>query len=141
MPLGDAPDGALADIKIAASGKQLWRILNAATDAFLDLALVDANGQALPFEVVARDGSPLTDDAGAVLPPAETRESQLVPPSGRLEILVDAPPAGTRRISSHTQWIRAARGIGCLSGAWRSSRPHRRLLHPYRRCPRCRPTS
>jgi FtsP/CotA-like multicopper oxidase with cupredoxin domain len=96
VPLGDAPDSALADIKIAANGKQLWRILNAATDAFLDISIVDTNGQALPFEVVARDGSPLTDDAGAALPPAETLQSQFVPPSGRLEILVRAPPAGTK---------------------------------------------
>ena len=48
VPLGDAPDGALADIKIAAPGKQFWRILNAATDAFLDLVDRDASGQALP---------------------------------------------------------------------------------------------
>jgi FtsP/CotA-like multicopper oxidase with cupredoxin domain len=47
---------------------QLWRILNAATDAFLDLALIDENGKPLPLEVVARDGSSLTDDAGAPLP-------------------------------------------------------------------------
>jgi FtsP/CotA-like multicopper oxidase with cupredoxin domain len=96
VPLGDAPDSALADIKIAAGGKQLWRILNAATDAFLDLAITDASGQALPFEVIARDGSPLTDDLGATLPSAETPQAQLVPPSGRLEILVGAPPAGTK---------------------------------------------
>jgi FtsP/CotA-like multicopper oxidase with cupredoxin domain len=96
VPLGDAPDSALADFKIAASGKQLWRILNAATDAFLDLSLVDANGAALPFEVIARDGSPLTDDAGTALGSAATRQSQFVPPSGRLEILVGAPPAGTK---------------------------------------------
>jgi len=96
VPLGDAPDSALADIKIAAGGKQLWRILNAATDAFLDLAITDASGQALPFEVIARDGSPLTDDAGAILPSAQTPQSQLVPPSGRLEILVEAPPSGTK---------------------------------------------
>jgi FtsP/CotA-like multicopper oxidase with cupredoxin domain len=96
VPLGDAPDSALANIKIAASAKQLWRILNAATDAFLDLSIVDANGQALPFEVIARDGSPLTDDAGAALPAAETRQSQLVPPSGRIEIMVGAPPGGTK---------------------------------------------
>jgi FtsP/CotA-like multicopper oxidase with cupredoxin domain len=96
VPVGDAPDSALADIKIAAPGKQLWRILNAATDAFLDLSIVDASGRALPFEVVARDGSPLTDDTGMALPSAETRESQFVPPSGRLEILVGAPPAGTK---------------------------------------------
>jgi FtsP/CotA-like multicopper oxidase with cupredoxin domain len=96
VPLGDAPDSALADIKIAATGKQLWRILNAATDAFLDLLIVDASGHALPFEVIARDGSPLTDDAGKTLPSPETQQSQLVPPSGRIEILVGAPPAGTK---------------------------------------------
>jgi len=96
VPLGDAPDSALADIKIAANGKQFWRILNAATDAFLDLSIADASGQSLPFEVIARDGSPLTDDEGRTLPSAETRQSQLVPPSGRLEMLVGAPPAGTK---------------------------------------------
>ncbi len=96
VPLGDAPDNALADIKIAANGKQFWRILNAATDAFLDLSIVDASGQSLPFEVIARDGSPLTDDEGRALPSTQTRQSQLVPPSGRLEMLVGAPPAGTK---------------------------------------------
>ena len=96
VPLGDAPDSALANIKISAEGKQFWRILNAATDAFLDLSIVDASGRTLPFEVIARDGSPLTDDAGMALPSVETRQSQLVPPSGRLEILVGAPQAGTK---------------------------------------------
>jgi len=96
VPLGEAPDSALANIKIAANGKQLLRILNAATDAFLDLAITDAHGQALPFEILARDGSPLTDDAGAKLPSAATSQSQLVPPAGRLEILVAAPPIGTK---------------------------------------------
>ncbi len=57
---------------------------------------MDSNGQVLPLEVVARDGSPLTDDAGALLPSTQTRQSQFVPPAGRLEILVGAPPAGTK---------------------------------------------
>ncbi len=96
VPLGEAPDGALADFKIAASGQQLWRILNAATDAFLDLSIVDAEGEALPFQVIARDGSPLADDAGAALAAAPTRQSQLVPPAGRLEILLDAPKKGSK---------------------------------------------
>jgi FtsP/CotA-like multicopper oxidase with cupredoxin domain len=96
VPLGDAPDTALANIKIAAAGKQLWRILNAATDAFLDLSIVDASGKSLPFEVIARDGSPLTDDAGFSLPAVVTLQSQLVPPAGRIEILVAAPPSGTK---------------------------------------------
>ena len=64
VPVGDGPESALARFDIAAGSKQLWRILNAATDAFLDLAIVDQPGVPLPLEVVARDGAPLTDDAG-----------------------------------------------------------------------------
>ena len=96
VPLGDAPDSALAQLSIVAGTKQLWRVLNAATDAFLDLVLVDERGKPLPFEIVARDGAPLTDDAGRRLHPPPTTEPQLVPPAGRLELLVSAPPAGVK---------------------------------------------
>src|SRR5262249_35328133 len=41
VPLADAPDSALARLEIAAGRKQLWRILNAATDAILDLVIID----------------------------------------------------------------------------------------------------
>jgi len=92
VPIGDAPDSALAQFEIAAGEKQLWRILNATTDAYLNLAIVDKAGIPLPFEVVARDGAPLTDDAGRPLRLAQATEPQMVPPSGRIEILV-APPA------------------------------------------------
>ena len=60
VPVGEAPDSALANLELPAGRKQLWRILNAATDAFLDLAIVEENGKPLPIEVVARDGSALT---------------------------------------------------------------------------------
>ena len=90
------PDAVLAPLRIEAGSKQLWRVLNAATDAFLDLALLDEQGQPLPIELVARDGAPLTDDAGHRLHPAPTWASQLVPPSGRLEFLVTAPKAGAK---------------------------------------------
>jgi FtsP/CotA-like multicopper oxidase with cupredoxin domain len=96
VQVGDAPDAALAQFAIPAGKVELWRILNAATDAFLDLAIVDAEGGLLPLTVVARDGSPLTDDTGAPLPARATLESQLVPPSGRIEVLVQPPPAGRR---------------------------------------------
>jgi FtsP/CotA-like multicopper oxidase with cupredoxin domain len=96
IPVGDAEDSALANFEIPADRKQLWRILNAATDAFLDLALVDENGKPLPVEVVARDGSSLTDDTGASLPVTATLNSQFVPPAGRLEILLTAPPPGVK---------------------------------------------
>jgi FtsP/CotA-like multicopper oxidase with cupredoxin domain len=94
VPVGDAPDAALAHFAIPAGKVEFWRILNAATDAFLDLALVDADGRLLPMTVVARDGSPLTDDAGVPLLARATLESQFVPPSGRIEVLVRPPPAG-----------------------------------------------
>ena len=96
VQVGDAPDAAIAHFAIPADRVELWRILNAATDAFLDLAIVDADGRLLPMTVVARDGSPVTDDAGAPLPAQAILESQLVPPSGRIEVLVRPPPAGHR---------------------------------------------
>jgi FtsP/CotA-like multicopper oxidase with cupredoxin domain len=96
VPVGDAPDSALANFELSSGRKQLWRILNAATDAFLDLAIVDENGKPLSLEVVARDGGMLTDDSGRPLPLVATLTSQFVPPSGRLEVLVSAPPPGVK---------------------------------------------
>ena len=90
------PDAVVAPLRIEAGRRQLWRVLNASTDAFLDLALLDEQGQPLPIELVARDGAPLTDDAGHRLHPDPTKASQLVPPSGRLEFLVTAPKAGDK---------------------------------------------
>jgi len=96
VPVGEGADSALANFEVPAGRKQLWRILNAATDAFLDLAIVDERGRPLPLEVVARDGSVLTDDAGTPLPAVQTLTSQFVPPSGRIEVLVTAPPSGIK---------------------------------------------
>lgn len=96
VPLGDAPDAALAHLEVAAGGTELIRLLNAATDAFLDLTLIDTQSRPLPLQVVARDGSPLTDDNGAPLPAAATTESQAVPPAGRLEFLLPTFPAGAK---------------------------------------------
>ena len=86
----------LARLEIATGSKQLWRILNATTDAFLNLAIVDNAGIPLPLEVVARDGAPLTDDAGRPRRPVQATEPQMVPPSGRIEILVAAPRYGVK---------------------------------------------
>ena len=93
---GSAPDSVLAPLTITAGTRQLWRVLNAATDAFLDLALIDDEGRPVPIQLVARDGSPLTDDFGRPVSPAPTAEAQLVPPAGRVEFLVTAPPLGRK---------------------------------------------
>jgi FtsP/CotA-like multicopper oxidase with cupredoxin domain len=91
---GRVKDADLAHLEIPAGSVQFWRMVNAATDAFLNLAVIDDTGKPIPIRIVARDGAPLTDDAGARQHPAGVPESQLVPPSGRLEFLVPAPPAG-----------------------------------------------
>jgi FtsP/CotA-like multicopper oxidase with cupredoxin domain len=96
VPVAQPETSALANFEIRAGSKQLWRILNAATDAFLNLAIVDESGKPLPLEVVARDGGALTDDAGQPLPLIATLSSQFVPPSGRIEVLVNAPPQGVK---------------------------------------------
>ncbi|HYP33435.1 MAG TPA: multicopper oxidase domain-containing protein [Burkholderiaceae bacterium] len=96
VPVGDAPDEALAHLEIDAGTRQFWQLLNAATDAFLSLSLEDEQGRALPLQVVARDGSPLTDDAGRRLQPPPSTDAQSVPPGGRLEFWVAAPPPGVK---------------------------------------------
>ena len=96
VPLSQADDSAYAHYSIAPGSRQLWRVLNAATDAFLNLAVVEENGSPLPLEVTALDGAPLSDDSGALLATSTTREPQLVPPAGRLEAMVTGPAAGKK---------------------------------------------
>jgi FtsP/CotA-like multicopper oxidase with cupredoxin domain len=118
IPVGEAADSALANFEIPAGKKQLWRILNAATDAFLDLSVVTPDGKVMPLEVIARDGSALTDDAGTLLPTEETLSSQFVPPAGRIEILLEAPPPGIK-----TYLVTRAVDTGCAGDRL----PERRL--------------
>jgi FtsP/CotA-like multicopper oxidase with cupredoxin domain len=96
VPLGNAPDDALAHVEFANGETQLWRVLNAATDAFLDLALVDSQGRPLPMQILARDGNPVEDDAGVRRHAWPTTQSQAVPPSGRIELLLPAPQVGSK---------------------------------------------
>ena len=96
IPIGDVPDTMLATYAIAPGTRQFWQLLNAATDAFLSLSVQDEQGHALPLEIAARDGSPLSDDAGRRLHPAPTTDAQAVPPGGRIEFFVAAPPPGVK---------------------------------------------
>jgi len=65
--------------------KQFWRVANATLQDFLQLQVV-VNGQPEPLEMIALDGYPL----------ATTRNETtiLIPPAGRAEFIVQAPPAG-----------------------------------------------
>jgi FtsP/CotA-like multicopper oxidase with cupredoxin domain len=93
---GTVPDADMAQYTMPQGSRQLWRFLNAATDAYLDLALIGEDGKPMPIEIVARDGAPLTDDNGHRLRGHKTTESEFVPPAGRLEFMVMAPPVGKK---------------------------------------------
>jgi len=94
---GPAADQDLAPLSMIAGTTQLWRVLNAATDAVLNLALVDADGRPVAVRLVAQDGAPVTDDSGHPSPWRPTTTPLLVPPAGRVEFLVTAPPLGQKQ--------------------------------------------
>jgi FtsP/CotA-like multicopper oxidase with cupredoxin domain len=93
---GPAQDKDLAPLTMSVGTTQLWRFVNAATDAFLDLALIDEAGKPVPVKVLARDGSPLLEDSGRPTDSSMTSAAQLVPPAGRIEFLVAAPLPGQK---------------------------------------------
>jgi FtsP/CotA-like multicopper oxidase with cupredoxin domain len=74
-------------IAIAPGELQFWRIVNASPDRYVDLQ-VDTE----QLEIVARDGMPLSFHNRKRR--AELRDHILVPPAGRVEIIVTGPRAG-----------------------------------------------
>jgi FtsP/CotA-like multicopper oxidase with cupredoxin domain len=72
-------------IEMAPGEKQFWRVLNATIQDFMPLQF-QVNGVAQPMELIALDGYPIAT------PRKET--TILVPPAGRAEFVVQAPPAG-----------------------------------------------
>jgi FtsP/CotA-like multicopper oxidase with cupredoxin domain len=76
-------------IQMKPGEKQFWRVLNSTLQDFMPLQ-VQFNGVAQPMELIALDGYPLA------APRKET--TILVPPAGRAEFIVQAPPAGTSAI-------------------------------------------
>jgi suppressor of ftsI len=73
-------------IDIAPGERQFWRIVNASPDLYADLELDSGS-----FEVVALDGMPLAYHD----PSIRTRSMShvLLPPAGRVEAIVNGPPA------------------------------------------------
>jgi len=72
-------------IDIKPGERQFWRIVNASADRYMDLQL---DGQ--KFEVVALDGMPLAYHDRKN--PTKIVDHALVPPAGRMEVIVTGPP-------------------------------------------------
>ena len=72
-------------IEMKPGEKQFWRVANATLQEFMPLQVV-VNGVAQPLELIALDGYPLSAP--------RVQQTILVPPAGRAEFIVQAPPAG-----------------------------------------------
>jgi FtsP/CotA-like multicopper oxidase with cupredoxin domain len=81
--------GAPPIIQMKPGEKQFWRVANATLQDFLPLQ-VQVNGKAAPLEVIALDGYPLAQ--------TRTQNTILIPPAGRAEFIVQAPPSGAPAI-------------------------------------------
>ena len=74
-------------IKMKPNEKQFWRVLNATIQDLMPLQ-VWFNGKPQKLQLVALDGYPLAK--------SRSEETILVPPAGRAEFIVQAPPEGTQ---------------------------------------------
>jgi len=83
--VSQAIGGAKPVIQMKPGEKQFWRVANATLQDFMPLQVI-VNGQPQPLQLVALDGYPLTQ--------IRTQDTILLPPAGRAEFIVQAPPAG-----------------------------------------------
>jgi FtsP/CotA-like multicopper oxidase with cupredoxin domain len=90
------PDYPTARIEMKPGERQLWRVVNASSVTYLNLAMIFKRGsrfQAQHLGLVAIDGVPLTA-SGSVGHAIEWRTSLMISPGARAEFMVTGPPAG-----------------------------------------------
>jgi FtsP/CotA-like multicopper oxidase with cupredoxin domain len=102
-----------AVIKMKPTERQFWRVLNAAADTYLDLHL-QFDGKSQSMTLVSLDGVPLRYDQGAPQDFASEQIRIFLPPAGRAEFIVSAPPEG---ISGLLLTNAVYRGAGDENGA------------------------
>jgi len=72
-------------VKMKEGDKEFWRVSNSTNQDFMPLQVV-YNGKPQPLQLIALDGYPLAK--------ARTQTTILLPPAGRAEFIVKAPPKG-----------------------------------------------
>ena len=96
------PDYPPAAITMKPGERQLWRVLNASSLTYLDLAL-RSDGVQQALGVVAIDGVPI-NHAGGTAPSVTWLSHISLPPGSRAEFIVTGPPAGTTA-TLLTHWV------------------------------------
>jgi FtsP/CotA-like multicopper oxidase with cupredoxin domain len=87
--LGNGKYDQPAIIKMEPNQQQFWRVANTAADTYFDLQ-VQYDGVAVPLELVAMDGVPISVD-GLPLNYTKFVNHILLPPAGRAEFIIKAP--------------------------------------------------
>jgi FtsP/CotA-like multicopper oxidase with cupredoxin domain len=91
------PDYPTATVAMKPGERQLWRVLNASSVTYLNLGMIWTRGhwrRAQFMGLVAVDGVPLNAN-GSPERSFQWRDGVLVPPGGRVELIVNAPLPGT----------------------------------------------
>ena len=96
------PDYPPASIPMKPGERQLWRVLNAASLTYLDLAVKFADVQQT-LGIVAIDGVPI-NHAGGTAPSVAWLTHISLPPGSRAEFMVTGPPAGVPA-TLVTHWV------------------------------------
>jgi len=86
------PDYPVASIKMKPEERQLWRVLNASSVTYLNLAVLFKKASQ-KLGIVAIDGVPINTN-GNPANAIEWRDHLGVPPGARVEFIVTGPPAG-----------------------------------------------
>jgi FtsP/CotA-like multicopper oxidase with cupredoxin domain len=91
------PDYPTALIRMKPGERQLWRVLNASSVSYLNLAALYRRGARFRPEligVVAIDGVPLNGSGNPAGHALEWRDSIVISPGARVEFVLTAPPVG-----------------------------------------------
>ncbi len=83
-----------AMVKIRSGEKQLWRVLNASAITYLDVQMMAENKPQM-MRVVSLDGIPINQN-GMARNRMIWESHVLLPPAGRVEMIVKGPPEGAR---------------------------------------------
>ena len=77
-------------IRMQQGGKEFWRVVNAGANTIMDIQVV-YDGVPQPLKIVAFDGVPTGSKDGTHRGRIVTQTDALLPPSARVEFIVDAP--------------------------------------------------
>jgi len=109
-----------AIMKMHAGQQEFWRVVNASANSIFDIQL-KYDGVQQPLQIVAFDGVPTGSQDGKHQGTIITQNDILVPPAGRVEFIVPAPPASMQHAQFST--------IGIDTGPLGDSLPSRPIAN------------